>query len=304
MPALVFSNACQSGQSNDWSVDDQAQRIFGLANAFLLSGVQHYIGTFWETVDEPSSDFAKRFYAAIADGKAIGISLRDARRAPIVLGVIETLAWTNYMLYGDPGREYGVTAEISTKILPERLYGQWKRIFGAGKVSAKVRSSQLLFSLLGALLLSTGYIAYSWYDSLTSDLRYNLAAHPVMHPAKSVAPIPSSPMAVPLSLSMNIVGQRKEPDGGYIEVIVREEAYFNPVTIFRCTSRLTNPRTSIFCSSIVRARLRNFFPIRKSNILVSSIADGRSWFRTRICGSGWTKTLAPKPSTWWLRKNR
>ena len=105
MPALVFSNACQSGQTDGWMVDDQEQRIFGLANAFLLSGVQHYIGTFWETVDEPSSQFAKRFYSTIAEGKSIGTSLRDARQAPSATGS-ESLAWANYMLYGDPSRGF------------------------------------------------------------------------------------------------------------------------------------------------------------------------------------------------------
>ena len=62
MPALVFSNACQTGHSDQWKLgEDYEEKIFGLANAFLLSGVQHYIGTFWEIPDEAGYYFATSF---------------------------------------------------------------------------------------------------------------------------------------------------------------------------------------------------------------------------------------------------
>jgi class 3 adenylate cyclase len=47
MPALVFCNACQSGQTQPWHLSQEAEQgIYGLANAFLLAGAQHYIGSF------------------------------------------------------------------------------------------------------------------------------------------------------------------------------------------------------------------------------------------------------------------
>ena len=63
MPALIFSNACQSARTEKWILSNRFQdQIFGLANAFLLAGVKHYVGTFWEILDEPSSYFALAFY--------------------------------------------------------------------------------------------------------------------------------------------------------------------------------------------------------------------------------------------------
>ena len=80
MPSLVFSNACQTGQTGQWEIrDGYEQQIFGLANAYLLAGVQHYIGTFWEILDEPSGYFAKRFYSFLAQGVKVGEAVR--RRA-------------------------------------------------------------------------------------------------------------------------------------------------------------------------------------------------------------------------------
>ena len=56
VPALVFCNACQSGQTQAWTLSQEAeQAIYGLANAFLLAGAQHYLGSFWEIPDQPSS---------------------------------------------------------------------------------------------------------------------------------------------------------------------------------------------------------------------------------------------------------
>jgi len=55
LPALVFSNSCQSGQTSAWQADDLIKnRIHGLADAFLMSGVQHYVGAFWNVYDRPS----------------------------------------------------------------------------------------------------------------------------------------------------------------------------------------------------------------------------------------------------------
>ena len=64
MPALIFSNACQSARTDEWALSESIQdEIFGLANAFILAGVKHYVGTFWEILDEPSRCFALQFYS-------------------------------------------------------------------------------------------------------------------------------------------------------------------------------------------------------------------------------------------------
>lgn len=107
MPALVFCNACQSGQTGEWKLGaGYNQEIFGLANAFLLSGVQHYIGTFWEILDEPGALFATEFYTALMEGASIGEAMRQARMFLIKAYGEDTIVWASYMLYGDPGFNY------------------------------------------------------------------------------------------------------------------------------------------------------------------------------------------------------
>jgi len=107
MPSLVFSNACQSGQTEAWKIaEDYENRIFGLANAFLLAGVQHYIGTFWEIPDEAGSYFAIHFYKNIVRGVSVGESIRQARMELINKYGEDTIVWASYMLYGDPTTRY------------------------------------------------------------------------------------------------------------------------------------------------------------------------------------------------------
>ncbi|MBI5055716.1 MAG: CHAT domain-containing protein [Nitrospirae bacterium] len=115
MPSLVFSNACKSGHSEEWKLEeDYEDRIFGLANAFLLAGVQHYIGTFWEIPDEAGSYFAIHFYKYIAQGSTIGEAMRKARVALINKYGEDTIVWAGYMLYGDPTTAY-VYAEMEAR---------------------------------------------------------------------------------------------------------------------------------------------------------------------------------------------
>ncbi|MCX5894598.1 MAG: CHAT domain-containing protein [Proteobacteria bacterium] len=112
MPALVFSNACQSGQTEEWKLGPKySEKIYGLANAFLLSGVQHYVGTFWEVLDEPSARFAEKFYQFMMEGAPIGEALRNARLFLIREYGEDTIVWASYMLYGDPGANYFDFAE-------------------------------------------------------------------------------------------------------------------------------------------------------------------------------------------------
>jgi class 3 adenylate cyclase/CHAT domain-containing protein len=105
MPALVFSNACHSGK---WQTGQaaQTQRIFSLANAFLLRGVQHFIGTLWDIPDEPGRHFAAAFYTHLVQGKTIGESMLHARHAMIETFGEDTIFWGSYLLYGDPTTRY------------------------------------------------------------------------------------------------------------------------------------------------------------------------------------------------------
>ncbi len=115
IPSLVFVNGCRSGQTEEWNARQAGsiQQIFGLANACLLAGAHHYVGTFWEVPDEPSSRFAMRFYRELASGTPVGASLRKAREGIIQDYGESAIVWATYMLYGDPAFSYVRESEQS-----------------------------------------------------------------------------------------------------------------------------------------------------------------------------------------------
>jgi len=118
-PLLVFSNACQSGKAQAWLIEKEYEnRIYGLANAFLLAGVRHYIGTFWHVQDESCLLFAKHFYKLIAEGMSIGEAIKLSRIALIEKYGKHSIAWTSYVLYGDPS--LGITPEVYSSKGPEK----------------------------------------------------------------------------------------------------------------------------------------------------------------------------------------
>jgi CHAT domain-containing protein len=107
LPAIVFSNSCQSVGSLSWEFK---QSEFDLAAAFMLAGVRHYIGTFFDIIDEPGSHFAIHFYDHLLKGNAIGDAIHFARKKLIEEG--DTTCFTSYLLYGDPTVSYFPTISI------------------------------------------------------------------------------------------------------------------------------------------------------------------------------------------------
>jgi hypothetical protein len=109
LPALIFSNACQSGQTSEWSGTDHRDwghyYAYDLVNALLRSGVQHYIGTFQDVRDMSGLSLGLYFYELMAQSRSIGEALRKAR----IRFIHEreehdknNLIWAHYVLYGDP----------------------------------------------------------------------------------------------------------------------------------------------------------------------------------------------------------
>lgn len=105
-PSLIFSNACQSGQTLAWPKAAPGESIhyqaFDLVNAFLRCGVRHYIGTFQDIADPTSLNLALNFYNFMMQSCSIGESLRRARLQLIDQYGRDNLIWANYMLYGNP----------------------------------------------------------------------------------------------------------------------------------------------------------------------------------------------------------
>ncbi len=107
MPSLIFSNACQSARTEGWEIKASFHdEIFGMANAFVLAGVKHYVGTFWEILDEPGRRFALEFYKHLFSGMSVGEAMRHARLVVIKEYGEETIVWASYLLYGDPAFNY------------------------------------------------------------------------------------------------------------------------------------------------------------------------------------------------------
>jgi CHAT domain-containing protein/Flp pilus assembly protein TadD len=118
LPALIFCNACQSGITGKW----KTAHVYDLAKSYLLTGVQHYIGTQWEILNKPSSHFALAFYSKLIQERSIGEALKSARQSLISVYGEETIVWASYILYGDPtinyiniAREAEIKAGLSDK---------------------------------------------------------------------------------------------------------------------------------------------------------------------------------------------
>lgn len=122
MPLLVFSNACQSARTGEWGspetgADNAEDRSFGLVNAFMMSGVRHYIGTAWEIRDESGSYFALEFYRHLLAGNTIGQALRLSRQVMSEKG--QDAGWAAYVLYGDPCVSYFGQSEAENLLCRE-----------------------------------------------------------------------------------------------------------------------------------------------------------------------------------------
>ena len=103
LPVLVFSNSCHAGATVGWDGQSSYEgQAFGIGSAFLLAGVQNYVGTFWITHDDESALFARAFYQAALGGSSIGEALQGARQRVLDQCGWNELTWASYMLYGDP----------------------------------------------------------------------------------------------------------------------------------------------------------------------------------------------------------
>jgi hypothetical protein len=303
MPSLVFSNACQSGHTGEWRIGEEyEQEIYGLANAYLLAGVQHYIGTFWEILDEPSGYFAKRFYSFLAQGVKVGEAVRRARLELIDAYGEETIVWATYMLYGDPSFEFAVADREIAVVPPPRPAApvEWAQVTRGEERPAPAPAKQpaYVYPVAAVVLLALGFFAFQYFapsekveekivvappaetksappekiviksapasaeiaappqpakakDAAaevkatekaavkeTASVQVAKTSEPAPAPAakpQEIAPAPlpavkeevavakePAAVAMPLRLSMNIIGQRKEPDGTYTEILVSE----------------------------------------------------------------------------------
>jgi len=170
MPALVFSNACESARTGGWSVEDfHHEKIFGLANAFLLAGARHYVGTLWDVLDEPGRLMAETFYRGLIWGDPVGDALRRARVKVIEAYGEETIVWAGYVLYGDPAFRYlGERSQAEEAERPRPMVVPQKNpsdvrsreeVIAFGEEKSRRSRKGLFWALAGGLILA---VALAW----------------------------------------------------------------------------------------------------------------------------------------------
>lgn len=226
LPSLIFTNACHSGRTGEWKIDEGFENeIYGLANAFLLSGVTHYIGTFWEVLDSPSSIFAIEFYKALARNISIGEAVRIARKHLIGHFGKNNIIWASYMLYGDPtSRVLRLTSDnkshlsLAAKEKPyvEAVFSHKEGVpRSSGRdpgVKPGISLKKSVYGILAVLILILLFLGIKGLN------KYSAKQKPVLESQQ----ISSVLKTTPLELTMNIIGQREEADGTVSEVIIRE----------------------------------------------------------------------------------
>jgi CHAT domain-containing protein/tetratricopeptide (TPR) repeat protein len=166
MPALVFANACRSGQTGAWQGSPHAeQAIYGIANAFLLAGAQHYIGTFWDVPDEQSCAFAIGFYRQLSQGWRIGDALRRARQTLADRYGEAHVVWASYVLYGDPTSHYLTPLLAPATEVAAATTGAWRgdSVEASRRPRPGWRQKKHLTLAAGAFVLLAGLaLAYFW----------------------------------------------------------------------------------------------------------------------------------------------
>ena len=101
-PILCFVNACDTAKEAKSHVWKNRYDIFGLAKAFLSTDA-YLLGSRWKINDKAAAGFAKQFYLSlIKEGKSLGTSILEARRACKDKAPDDEFAWASYVFYGDP----------------------------------------------------------------------------------------------------------------------------------------------------------------------------------------------------------
>jgi hypothetical protein len=108
IPRFVFSNACESGITND---SEQFGSNYALiapsfAEAFFARGVHNFICTGWPVNDQAGLEFAERFYTLALglsgrEPEPLHVALREAREA-IAKETYGIRTWGAYQHYGNP----------------------------------------------------------------------------------------------------------------------------------------------------------------------------------------------------------
>jgi hypothetical protein len=172
-PSIVFCNACESGRTGQWTPPggDLVRSVHGLANAFLLAGVRHYIGAFVDLRDDKASAlFAETFFERLLEGETVGEALLFARQQSAAKFSERSAAWASYVLYGPPAsrpfpKTNSTTTSTTTVTLPPPPpIGPREELVSPGRPAGAVgrrprRKEAMVLAGAVAILLGAGWSA-------------------------------------------------------------------------------------------------------------------------------------------------
>jgi hypothetical protein len=96
---MVFINACQTGRAGSGISGGVAGFVDGFLRPYSEAGASALVGALWSVDDKLAYTFAKAFYTALMNGKALVDAARMAREASKNQ---RELTWLAYTVYGNP----------------------------------------------------------------------------------------------------------------------------------------------------------------------------------------------------------
>lgn len=96
LPRFAFVNACEAGRVRGVASGVVASAAF--AEFFLRSGIEAYLGTYWQVSDVGAANFATNVYSALLAGASLDTAVQDAKTS---LFNSKNNEWANYILYGN-----------------------------------------------------------------------------------------------------------------------------------------------------------------------------------------------------------
>jgi len=94
LPRVAFVNACEAGRVRGSTTTEAA----AFAELFLRSGVEAYLGTYWQVGDTAAASFSTGVYTRLAAGQTLESAVTQARADLLKANESD---WANYLLYGD-----------------------------------------------------------------------------------------------------------------------------------------------------------------------------------------------------------
>lgn len=105
LPRMAFMNACEIARVRG----EKSTGATSFAELFIRSGIDAYLGTFWEVGDAAAARFAGQVYENLAKGETLEKSVLLARQ---ILKEAKEKDWANYMLFG--GADFRLIASEQT----------------------------------------------------------------------------------------------------------------------------------------------------------------------------------------------